>query len=234
MTGIHKSFGKRAILSGIDIEIRAAEILLIVGINGVGKSTLMDILTGIIHADSYGSFHSAIQRGEIGYMTSSDEFFEPMNTLSFLLFHSDYHGVPRTEAIARIESLLNQFGLSYALKEDFRNLSSGEKKRIRIVAAMLHRPRVVFLDEPFENCDYKQCCLIGDLIAHLRGEGTAVVVVAHNLEYVEDVYDRVLILKGQHEQISVSRKDIDGMAETSLKRIVRSNIMAESPQFAAQ
>lgn len=200
--GLHRSFGRARILRGVDLTLRPGEVLAVVGPNGAGKTTLLRLLAGLIRPtagqirvlDQPLERRDASTRRAIGLLSHHSLLYDDLTLLENLIFAARLYGLDRPGEVAL--AALEQAGLGGRAGELPRRLSRGLLQRAAIVRALLHRPRVLLLDEPFTALDATAADrLRSDLRARL-GEGLGMVVVTHHLAEVWDLASRVAVLVG--------------------------------------
>ena len=200
--GLKKRFGQTVALAGIDLDVRAGEILALLGPNGAGKTTLIHCATGLgrIQEGTVQVFgHDVVQgfraaRRLVGLVPQElvfDPFFTPFESL---MLRMGLMGV-RPDA-ARADELLEMFSLSDKRDTRARALSGGMKRRLLVAKALVHRPRLLFLDEPTAGVDVELRRQLWARVQELRDEGTTVVLTTHHFEEAEELADRVAILRG--------------------------------------
>jgi len=198
--GLQRSFGRVRILRGLDLTIREGEALAVVGPNGAGKTTLLRILAGLMRPTAGQirvlgqplEHRSAQTRGAIGLLSHQSLLYDDLTLLENLTFVARLYGLDRPREVA--ETALKQAGLGDRAEELPRRLSRGLLQRAAIARALLHRPKVLLLDEPFTSLD---AAAADRLRADLRirlAEGLGVVLVTHHLTEVWEVASRVAVL----------------------------------------
>jgi ABC-2 type transport system ATP-binding protein len=197
---LRKSYPNVQALSGLSLRIEAGEIFALLGPNGAGKTTWISIVCGLVrptggqalvlgHDVVRDSLAARRQVGLVPQEVNFDPFFTPREVLRFQM---GYYGVPPNDA--RIEEVLRALDLFSKADTNTRALSGGMKRRLLIAKALVHRPRVAFLDEPTAGVDV---ALRHDLWAYvktLRAEGTTIVLTTHYLEEAEALADRVAVI----------------------------------------
>ena len=216
-------------LAGVSLTIRPGEIFALLGPNGAGKTTWISVVCGLVrptggHARVLG--HDVVtdaiaarrQLGLVPQEVNFDPFFTPREVLGFQL---GYYGKPR--APARIDELLAALDLSSKADTNTRALSGGMKRRLLIAKALVHRPRVVFLDEPTAGVDVALRRDLWRYVRQLRDEGTTIVLTTHYLEEAEALADRVAVIdKGKLITLDTPRALLDRFG----KRHVRATLAA--------
>lgn len=182
--GVRRRFGRLSVLTGITGEARAGEVMLVTGSNGSGKSTLLKCLAGLLAADA-GTIEyreegrdldRAGRRLRVGYLAPDLTFYEELTTLENLQFFARLRRVPE----ARAAELLERVGLPFDRLAGA--LSSGMRQRLRWAWAVLHEPRLLLLDEPFQNFDAPGEATGRELLAEHLEKGLAVVADPSGIE----------------------------------------------------
>ena len=226
---------RKRVLHGISFGVHEGEIFGFVGPNGAGKTTTLKVLMGLIratqgHASILGCDVSETGfRRHVGFLPENPYFYDYLNGREILNFYARLSGVPRRQRAGRVEMLLEWVGLSHAADARLRTYSKGMLQRVGIAQALVHDPKVVFLDEPMSGLDPIGRKEIRDLILRLRSEGKTVFMNTHILHDVEMVCDRVaIIVKGRirHEG-AIDRFLEEGEREAD---VVLSGLPAELPE----
>ncbi len=198
--GLEKRYGGLAALAGVDLDIRPGEIFGLVGPNGAGKTTLISIVAGLVRATAGQARvlgrdvvrDYAFTRRVLG-LVPQEINFDPFFTVEeSLRFQAGYFGVPLTEA--RLVELLDHLELLDKRHANTRGLSGGMKRRLLIAKALVHEPRVLFLDEPTAGVDVELRRALWRYVRTLRDRGTTVVLTTHYLEEAEELADRIGVI----------------------------------------
>lgn len=199
---LKKHYGKKTALEDVTLTVEPGTCFGLLGPNGAGKSTTMKLLTGIIEPDD-GTIHvlgldvvkdqRAIQR-QIGYVPQSITLYEKLSAYDNLVFFGEMNGVKGRLLKERISEVLNQTGLSDRAKEAVSTFSGGMKRRINIACALLHKPKILILDEPTVGIDPQSRNRIFELINSLKEEGVTVIYSTHYMEEVEALCDHIAII----------------------------------------
>jgi ABC-2 type transport system ATP-binding protein len=197
---VSKRFGAFTALTPIDLDIRAGEIFALLGPNGAGKTTLISIIAGLLRATSgtvtvlgldvvkdYRETRRVI--GLVPQEINFDPFFTVEETLRF---QAGYFGVPLGED--RLVEILRALDLLEKRRTNSRALSGGMKRRLLIGKALVHTPRVLFLDEPTAGVDVELRRSLWEYVRELRARGTTIVLTTHYLEEAEELADRIGVI----------------------------------------
>ena len=221
----------RTALRGISFEVRASEVVALIGPNGAGKSTLLRILSGLLLPGA-GTARVASRdvvrerpecRREVGAALADDRGLSPRLTpRQNLRFYAALYGVPPREVEARIEELAGVLEARRLLEREVRTLSTGEKARVVLMRALLHRPRVLLLDEVTRSLDPGAARRLRTrLLSDVAARGAAVLFASHDLAEVEAVAHRVLLLDGGRITASGSFAEVRPAAEAVFAAVPR-------------
>jgi len=202
LRGLTQRYGERKAIDGLSLELQAGTFTALLGPNGAGKTTLFQVLTGLFAADAgevvidglplAERAHAALAR--IGIVFQQPALDLDLSAERNLRFHADLHGLPRAVAAERIAALAAALGIAGELPRRTRELSGGNRRKVELVRALLHRPALLLMDEATVGLDVKSR---RDLMAALRADvserGTALLFATHWVEEARQA-DRVLVL----------------------------------------
>lgn len=154
---LSKSFNQNTIFSNINFEVSGSEILFLMGRNGIGKSTMLKIIAGIIFQDA-GTItfnNSSTYKDELGYLSTNERsFFNRLTAYENIIYFSAMRGIPFDSLKRKIKDFSERLSISEEiLSSKFMKLSTGQKKKISIIRALIHDPKLILLDEPTESLD---------------------------------------------------------------------------------
>jgi ABC-2 type transport system ATP-binding protein len=207
LEGLNKYYGNFCALEDIHLEIARGEIFALLGPNGAGKTTLIGCIGGLVKKTSGKAFvfgmdldKSATKaRHEMGFVHQEINFDAVFTPREALAFQMGYYGMRKNPA--RIEELLEVLALSGKADVPMRTLSGGMKRRMMIAKALVHNPKLLFLDEPTAGVDMELRQDLWGYVRHLREQGTTLVLTTHYLEEAEALADRVGVLS--HGRLAV-------------------------------
>jgi len=198
--GLRRSYGRVRVLHDIDLTLAPGEALAVAGPNGAGKSTLLRLLAGLMRPTA-GEVRvlgrplagaAAAARRAIGLLSHQSLLYDDLTLAENLTFAARLYGLPRPADAAR--AALEGAGLAARADDTPRRLSRGLLQRAAIARALLHRPSVLLLDEPFTALDAASAERLRETLAARRAEGLGLVIVTHHLAEVWDVATRVAVL----------------------------------------
>ncbi|NJE29692.1 ABC transporter ATP-binding protein [Thermococcus sp. 18S1] len=211
-----KSFGSTRAVNGITFTVGDGEIYGLLGPNGSGKSTTMKILAGILKPTSGRVVVGGVDVAEdslgvrriVGYVPETPVLYESLTPVEFFNFVGSVRGIPKEELQERVETLVRAFGIENYLGEMIGSLSFGTRQKVSLIAAMLHDPKVLILDEAMNGLDPKSARILRELLLQFREEGRSIVFSTHVLALAETICDRVgviyngeIIAEGTVEQL---------------------------------
>jgi ABC-2 type transport system ATP-binding protein len=197
-----RQYGDRIALHPLSIHVEAGEILGFLGPNGAGKSTTVKLLTGMIKPTSGSArvagfdvvTHPLEVKRRIGYVPESAALYESLTAREFLDVIGSLYHEPTETAQQRIADLLDRFGLAEVKDQRLSEFSKGMKQKVLIASALMHRPDVLFLDEPLTGLDANAALVVKELIRSLAAQGRTIFFCSHVLEVVERVCSRIVII----------------------------------------
>lgn len=199
---LSKSFGEIRAVGGISFEVRQGEIFSLLGPNGAGKTTTISMLSGLLRPTSGDAVlcgHSIVReptrvKQVIGVVPQEIALYDPLNARENLAFWGRMYGMGGKALASRVDEVLQQIGLSDRAKDKVKTYSGGMKRRLNIGVGLLHRPRIIFMDEPTVGIDPQSRRNILDAVKELNGEGMTVLYTTHYMEEAQELSDRVGII----------------------------------------
>ena len=196
---VSRHFGRRRVLNRVSCQLRAGEIVALLGPNGAGKSTLLSIAATLLDPSSgqvlYGDggvASGAELRGRIGVLGHDLSIYPELSAAENLTFFARAYAV--TDVSRAVAAALARAGLE-GRDDPVGQFSRGMRQRLALERALLHKPRLVLLDEPFTGLDDAATAALRARLADLRGDGCIVLLATHDLETIEGLADRALLLR---------------------------------------
>jgi len=198
---LSKAYGPIEALRDVSFQVGAGEIVGLLGPNGAGKTTLIKILTGYLHPDWGTVVVNGLNvleqprqvQAQVGYLPETAPLYPELTVQEYLLMMAELRGIPPAQQAARLSAAVYATGLQTQLTRPIGQLSKGYRQRVGLAQAILHRPRLLILDEPTVGLDPTQIVEVRQLIRRLARHST-ILFSTHILSEVEAVCDRVLIL----------------------------------------
>ncbi len=213
--GISKRFSGRLAADRVTFDIRRGEVFALLGPNGAGKTTTVRMLIGIIGPDdgrievrADGASLARFPPEQTGYLPEDRGLYQEIPILRSLVYFGRLRGLDRREAARRAGEWLERMGLLDRRNDRLDALSKGNQQRVQFIAAVLHRPAVAVLDEPFSGLDPVSQEFFLDLVGELKRGGTTILLSSHQMDLVERIADRVLLLNHGREILSGSVADL--------------------------
>jgi len=197
ITGLAKRYGPVAALDGLTLRAARREVTALLGPNGAGKTTTVEICAGYLRPDT-GKVRvlgldpardARVLRSQVGVMPQSGGMPPTARPGEYLRLMASFHARPADPG-----ALLDRLGLTGSVRTPVRRLSGGQRQRLSLAAAVIGRPRLLFLDEPTAGLDPQARLATWDLIAELRAAGVSVVLTTHLMDEAERLADRVAII----------------------------------------
>jgi len=204
VTGLVKVYGGRKVVDDVAFSVNEAEIVGLLGKNGAGKTTSFKMTMGMIPSDggrvifesedvSRLAMYQRARRG-MGYLSQEPSVFQRLSVEDNLLAILEMMDLARTEREAIAAELMRDFGLSHLARQHARTLSGGERRRLEIARALVTRPSLILLDEPFTGVDPIAIFDIQGFIKNLKSRGIGVLLTDHNVHATLSIVDRAYII----------------------------------------
>ncbi|KMJ60341.1 ABC transporter ATP-binding protein [Bacillus sp. LL01] len=193
-----KAFGGKTVVNKVDLTVAKGEIYGFLGRNGAGKSTFINMITGIILPTSgtfrlLGESDLQLVRNRIGVLPDYSQFYDSMTAVDHIKFFGKINGCKLSTT--ETNAVLDRVGLLEHAKKKVGKFSFGMKKKLGIAQAIAHNPELIFLDEPTSGIDAESGLSIQQLIRDLQEEGKTIFMTSHNLNEVEKICTRIAIMK---------------------------------------
>jgi ABC-2 type transport system ATP-binding protein len=196
---IAKSFGEVRAVEEVSFKVEAGEIFGLLGPNGAGKTTTIRMMLNIFKPDrgSISILDGPMTEGKkahIGYMPEERGLYQDIPLERCLLYLATLKGTPEQEARRYMEEYLERFDLLEYKTKKVKELSKGMQQKAQIISTILHRPKLVIMDEPFAALDPLNVQLVKNLIRELRQQGMTIIMSTHQMHLVEELCDRILLI----------------------------------------
>lgn len=232
---VSKRFGEKTAVDRLSIEVKGGEIFGLLGANGAGKTTTMRMVLGLIYPDEgrilyEGKPYDQSLSRTFGYLPEERGLYAKIRVSDQLIYLAGLKGMGRREADRALKEWLERFGVPDYYNKRVEELSKGNQQKIQFIAAILHKPSILVLDEAFSGLDPVNVELLKSTVKALRDEGTTILFSTHRMEHVEELCQNICILhnaktvlKGDLRQIKsrypkerlllVTGRPLDGIGE---------------------
>lgn len=204
ISSLSRRFGETNAVDDLTLDVHAGEIFGFLGHNGAGKTTTVRLLNGVLEPTSGNAKVLGLDpltdgpavRAQTGVLTETPSLDERLTARDNLSFYADLYNVPRADVPGRVDFLLREFELAERAEEKVGGYSKGMKQRLALARALLHKPEVLFLDEPTAALDPVAARHVHTLVENLaRREGCTVFLCTHNLVEAQKLCDRVAVME---------------------------------------
>jgi ABC-2 type transport system ATP-binding protein len=218
-----KRFGDVQALEDISLEIKPGEVFGFLGANGAGKTTAMRIVLDILRPDSgtvtwNGTLNSEVPRETWGYLPEERGLYAKMNVLEQLVFFARLHGIRGKAAEREVRDWLERFRIPEYANRRAEQLSKGNQQKIQFIAAILHDPQVLLMDEPFTGLDPVNVALLKEAFLEMKDRGKTLIFSTHQMETVEELCQAIAILDRGRVVVGGAVRDV---RRSSGRRVVR-------------
>jgi ABC-2 type transport system ATP-binding protein len=196
---IVKSYADKAVVNDLAFSVNQSEIFGLIGPNGAGKTTTIRMLMDIIKPDSgdvtiLGEKLSEASKNKLGYMPEERGLYRKLSVIDSIIYLASLKGMDRHSAEEKADELLNQTGMLANKRKKIEELSKGMGQIIQFIVTIIHDPELVILDEPFAGLDPINIELLKGMFLDLRNRGKAVILSTHQMNQVEELCDRILMI----------------------------------------
>ncbi|MBR4392988.1 MAG: ABC transporter ATP-binding protein [Oscillospiraceae bacterium] len=198
-----KTYGEKKAVDDLSLHIRPGEIFGFIGHNGAGKSTTLKSAVGILKYDAGTIMINGVNirddpvkcKRELAYIPDNPDLYDFMSGIKYLNFVADIFGIPADERREKIRKYADLFELTGDLAQPISAYSHGMKQKLAVIAAWIHSPKLIIMDEPFVGLDPKASHLLKEMMREHCDQGGAIFFSTHVLEVAEKLCDKVAIIK---------------------------------------
>ena len=199
LENVTKSYDSVTAVSGVNLRVRQGAVLGLLGPNGAGKTTTIRMVMNILVPDEgsilvLGQPVSDKTRDSVGYLPEERGLYPRMKVRSLIVFFAALHGLSEDEADRRAREWLERFELSEWSEKKMVDLSKGMQQKVQFITAVLHRPPIVILDEPFSGLDPVNAATVKDIMLEMRDQGSTIILSTHRMEQVEKMCDSICLI----------------------------------------
>ena len=194
-----KSFADKTVVNDLSFSVTQGEIFGLIGPNGAGKTTTIRMIMDIIKPDSgevtvYGEKFGEATQNNLGYLPEERGLYKKLRVLETIIYLASLKGMDRHRAEEKAGELLEQTGMLTNKGKKIEEMSKGMSQIIQFIVTITHDPQLVILDEPFSGLDPVNVELLRDMCVDLKNQGKAVILSAHQMNQVEELCDRILMV----------------------------------------
>ena len=209
---ISKSFGDKQVLKDISFSCEGGKALGILGRNGAGKTTMIRIIMGVFNADNGNVTLDGAPMNtsnvKIGYLPEERGLYPKKKIMEQLIYFATLQGIDKKTAISNADTLFKKLQIEEYKNVRLDTLSKGNQQKVQLIATLIANPDIVILDEPFSGLDPVNASLLKDIVKDLITDGKLVLFSSHQMNYIEEFCDDILILNGGQIVLSGNIKDI--------------------------
>ena len=225
ITNLTKSYGDKKAVDNLTLHIQPGEIYGFIGHNGAGKTTTIKACCGILQFDQGEILIDGMSikdeplkcKREIAYIPDNPDLYEFLSGIKYLNFVADIYGITKKDREERIKKYSDLFELTEDLAQPISAYSHGMKQKLAIIAALIHKPKLMIMDEPFVGLDPKASFSLKELMKELCAEGGAIFFSTHVLEVAEKLCHKIAIIKEGRLVVAGPTEEVKG--NTSLEDV---------------
>lgn len=212
INNVTKNFGDKSVLKGISFSAESGKAVGVLGRNGAGKTTLIRIIMNVFGADSGSVTLDGnpinTKNVRIGYLPEERGLYPKKKIMEQLVYFAELQNVDKKVAMQNAETLLRRLDIEEYKNRRLDTLSKGNQQKVQLVATLIANPDIIILDEPFSGLDPVNASLLKDLVKELISDGKLVLFSSHQMNYIEEFCDEILILNGGKIVLSGGIKEI--------------------------
>ncbi|WP_298743744.1 ABC transporter ATP-binding protein [uncultured Microbacterium sp.] len=244
LRGLVKRFGEKAAVAGIDLDVPAGSFFGLVGPNGAGKTTTLSMATGLLRPDAGAAWVHGVDvwadpvraKSIIGNLADGVRLFDRLTGEQLITYTAMLFSLPREQIAGRVADLIDMMDLREAAGTIVADYSAGMTKKVALACALVHAPRLLVLDEPFESVDPVSAANIEDVLRGYTASGGSVIVSSHSMDLVQRMCDHVAVIAAGRVLAAGTVDEVRG--EQSLQdrfvALVGGRHTSEGPQWLRQ
>jgi ABC-2 type transport system ATP-binding protein len=210
---IRKVYDSKVAVEDLSFTVEAGTMFGLLGPNGSGKTSTIRMMIGMTIPDSglvslFDAPFTRLNLWRIGYLPEERGLYKKMNVLKQLIFLGQLHGLDEAEARKRSLAWCEKLQITEAIPKKVEDLSKGMQQKIQFIAALIHNPALIIMDEPFSGLDPVSASLLMDTLVELRGQGKAVLFSTHRMDQVEKLCDHIALIHRGRLVVSGSMHDV--------------------------
>ncbi len=200
---LYKSYAGKTAVKDLTFSVDPGEILGLIGPNGAGKTSTIKIILDFMKPDSgevkiFGHQMNEACKNQIGYLPEERGLYKDLTAIDLIIYLASLKGMDKVTAEKKAHVLLRRTGMLESKKKKIKEMSKGMGQIIQLIVTIIHDPKLIILDEPFSGLDPVNTELMKNIIGNLRDEGKAIILSTHQMNQVEELCDRVLMINQGH------------------------------------
>ncbi|WP_135557478.1 ABC transporter ATP-binding protein [Paenibacillus cymbidii] len=210
---VMKKYGSKLAVNGISFEVRPGEVFGLLGANGAGKTTTMRMTLGLIYPDGgrilwNGKGYSSELSRIMGYLPEERGLYPKVKVSEQIVYLAELRGMARRDADRELKRWLDKFGVPEYYNQKVEELSKGNQQKIQFIAAVIHNPDILILDEAFSGLDPVNADLLKTTVRELRDQGKSLLFSSHRMDHVEELCENIVILQKSNTLLGGNLKQI--------------------------
>ncbi|MBO9610419.1 MAG: ATP-binding cassette domain-containing protein [Paenibacillaceae bacterium] len=210
---VMKKYGSKLAVNGISFEVRPGEVFGLLGANGAGKTTTMRMTLGLIYPDGgrilwNGKGYSSELSRIMGYLPEERGLYPKVKISEQIVYLAELRGMARRDADRELKRWLDKFGVPEYYNQKVEELSKGNQQKIQFIAAVIHNPDILILDEAFSGLDPVNADLLKTTVRELRDQGKSLLFSSHRMDHVEELCENIVILQKSNTLLGGNLKQI--------------------------
>ena len=200
---IIKAFADKIVVDDLSFSVAQGEMFGLIGPNGAGKTTTIRMMMDIIKPDSgevtiFGEKLGEAMKNSLGYLPEERGLYKKLRVIESIVYLASLKGMNKHSTMEKADAFLDQTGMLHTKKQKIEEMSKGMGQIIQFIITIIHNPLLVILDEPFSGLDPVNTEMLKGMFADLRNQGKAVILSTHQMNQVEELCDRILMINNGH------------------------------------
>lgn len=216
---LYKSYTGKKAVEDLSFTVSPGEILGLIGPNGAGKSSTIKIILDFMKPDSgelkiFGQEMNEALKNQIGYLPEEKGLYKKLTAIDLILYFASLKGMDKSSAKEKADVLLRRTGMFESRKKKIKEMSKGMGQVIQFIVTIIHDPKLIIMDEPFSGLDPVNTELMKNIVSDLRNDGKAIILSTHQMNQVEEICDRVLMVNDGSEVLYGSIEEVKARFRT--------------------
>jgi ABC-2 type transport system ATP-binding protein len=216
---LYKSYTGKKAVEDLSFSVNPGEILGLIGPNGAGKSSTIKIMLDFMKPDSgevkiFGQQMNEALKNQIGYLPEEKGLYKKLTAIDLILYFASLKGMDKSSAKEKADVLLKRTGMFESRKKKIKEMSKGMGQIIQFIVTIIHDPNLIIMDEPFSGLDPVNTELMKNIVSDLRNDGKAIILSTHQMNQVEEICDRVLMVNDGSEVLYGSIEEVKSRFKT--------------------